>query len=198
MSRVVDENEVARVADVSVGSLYEYFPNKQALIDVVLERHLVAAEQGLAALRREAPRIRDAKTLCTLLVTGFVALHADDPKLHRALSSEVPLSPRIRRRVNSLQRELTREVEGMLRLAKDVCVADPAVAARLVVETTDALTHRWYVDEQGKVLPRERLVAELRALLEGYLLAAPATRQGASARSAGLRSHTPSQSNAAM
>lgn len=42
-------NRIASEAGVSVGSLYEYFPNKQALLAALAERHLAVAEQGIAA-----------------------------------------------------------------------------------------------------------------------------------------------------
>lgn len=42
-------NRIAEAAGVSVGSLYEYFPNKQALVVALAERHLDEAERGLDA-----------------------------------------------------------------------------------------------------------------------------------------------------
>ena len=42
-------NRIAEVAGVSVGSLYQYFPNKQALVIAVVERH---SDQLIAMLER--------------------------------------------------------------------------------------------------------------------------------------------------
>lgn len=41
-------NRIAAEAGVGVGSLYEYFPNKQALLQALAVRHLELAESGLA------------------------------------------------------------------------------------------------------------------------------------------------------
>ena len=48
-------NRIAIEAGVSVGSLYEYFPNKQALLEALAERHLQVAE-ALVAEAIEQPR----------------------------------------------------------------------------------------------------------------------------------------------
>ncbi|HKP60804.1 MAG TPA: helix-turn-helix domain-containing protein, partial [Polyangiales bacterium] len=42
-------NRIAAAAGVSVGTLYEYFPNKDALLFALAERHVAAAETGIAA-----------------------------------------------------------------------------------------------------------------------------------------------------
>ena len=39
----LNTNAVARIAGVSVGSVYEYFKNKEAILDVILDRHLSSA-----------------------------------------------------------------------------------------------------------------------------------------------------------
>jgi len=51
-------NRIAAEAGVSVGSLYEYFPNKQALLTALAERHLIVAERGVAAALDETQSLR--------------------------------------------------------------------------------------------------------------------------------------------
>src|SRR5687767_9201431 len=45
-------NRVADRAGVSIGSLYQYFPGKEALVKALLDRHVDITMEGL---RREAP-----------------------------------------------------------------------------------------------------------------------------------------------
>jgi AcrR family transcriptional regulator len=42
-------NRIAETAGVSIGTLYEYFPNKEALLAALAERHVAEAERGIMA-----------------------------------------------------------------------------------------------------------------------------------------------------
>jgi AcrR family transcriptional regulator len=159
-------NAIAARAGVSVGSLYEYFPDKQALLERLLLRHLAEAEAQLAAAGPETdPQTPEA--LVRMLVDGFVSVHREDPALHRVLSSEVPLPAELRARVDGLLVRIVERVEGALTGR----VPSPAVTARLLVDTVDAVVHRWYVDDAGAPLPPEALTTELERMLGGYLAA---------------------------
>jgi AcrR family transcriptional regulator len=160
-------NAVAAKAGVSIGSLYEYFPDKRAICDAILDAHLTRAEhiaaEGLAHLPAGAP-VRDA---IGALVSGFVRLHADDPKLHRVLSSEVPIGPAARKRVAALTDALAAGLASALR----GLVHNPAVSARLIVDAADALTHRWYTDAHSATLNPDALARELTAMFTAYVRA---------------------------
>ncbi|MCV9914985.1 TetR/AcrR family transcriptional regulator [Burkholderia pseudomallei] len=75
-------NEVARVAGVSIGSVYQYFPNKLALIDAIRHQHF---DDVLAVLQRAHERQRPPERLIEGLVNDMIAVHRDYPALHRAL-----------------------------------------------------------------------------------------------------------------
>lgn len=42
-------NRIAELAGVSVGTLYEYFPNKEALLAELAQRHVAVADAGISA-----------------------------------------------------------------------------------------------------------------------------------------------------
>jgi AcrR family transcriptional regulator len=69
---------VAERAGVSVGTLYQYYPNKHALLYAVLEVHLTKVAQAVEGACRENRR-GSVKTLVVAVVTAFV-----DSKLERA------------------------------------------------------------------------------------------------------------------
>ncbi|WP_189570467.1 TetR/AcrR family transcriptional regulator [Parvularcula lutaonensis] len=162
----VNTNAIARRAGVSVGSVYEYFPNKQAILDVIIDRHLTEAEETLAAAASSLAGVTDTGVLVEALVAGFVRLHENDPRLHRALSSEVPVSPAQRARVEALRKRTI----SLLAAALAPNVSDPGIRATLLVDTADALAHRWLIDEVGLPLPADRMASEATKMLKGYLL----------------------------
>ncbi len=79
-------NGVAETAGVSIGSLYQYFPNKLALVDAILQRHFDAV---LSALRSADQRTSRGERI-EGLISGMIAAHSTHPSLHRVLLEDVP------------------------------------------------------------------------------------------------------------
>jgi AcrR family transcriptional regulator len=82
-------NRIAEVAGVSIGSLYQYFPNKESLIAALLERHVQDAFDLLPRelARAEGRPLRDA---VRLTVDYAIAAHRQDPELHIVLMEQIP------------------------------------------------------------------------------------------------------------
>lgn len=77
---------VAERAGVSVGTLYQYYPNKLALLNAVLERHL----DGVAEAVEDAARRANAKPLPSMVeavVNAFVKAKIERENEARALYS---------------------------------------------------------------------------------------------------------------
>ena len=85
-------NEIAEVAGVSVGSLYQYFPDKLAIAEAIRQRHLDEVLVALAGPGEEEPATLDRRV--ARFVDGVIAAHSIDQVLHRVLVDEVPLAPR--------------------------------------------------------------------------------------------------------
>ena len=82
-------NRVARVAGVSVGSLYQYFPNKDALIAALVERH-VERLRGLFARTLEGVAEAPLEEAARALVEAVIALHRASPALNRVVLEQLP------------------------------------------------------------------------------------------------------------
>src|SRR5690348_4062545 len=82
-------NRIAEVAGVSVGSLYQYFPSKEALVAAVIERHQLQIAQTVRSELHDVLAL-PVEEAVRKLVAVAVKAHRVDPKLHRVLAEQIP------------------------------------------------------------------------------------------------------------
>lgn len=80
-------NNVAEIAGVSIGSLYQYFPNKQSLVEAVRRRHF---DEVLTALRTATDSRMPYSTRIEAFVDGVISAHNRYPAAHRVLLESAP------------------------------------------------------------------------------------------------------------
>lgn len=133
-------NEVARTASVSIGSLYQYFPNNLSIAEAIRKRHLDEILRVLPALETEGESVTLEQRVGRW-IDGVVALHATDQNLHRILIDEVPLAPR--EFYDAFEREYHRRYEDFIRAsaAPSEKGADHAAAARILADALEGIVH---------------------------------------------------------
>src|SRR5580693_6970422 len=82
-------NRIALAAGVSVGSLYQYFPSKEALVAALAARHMATMTALIRAKLSEVAKAPMAVAVRSIIMAMFEA-HAVDPRLHKVLIEEVP------------------------------------------------------------------------------------------------------------
>jgi AcrR family transcriptional regulator len=160
-------NKIALKAGVSIGSLYQYFPNKQALVAELIDRHC----EKMATVCREALRASADASLETAVhetVKAMVAAHSIDPKLHAVIKEQVPRVGKLQKlnELHDLMGELVKE--QLLRRSARLRVPDVELAAFLVVEVVDGLIHA-AIDPRRKPRDPGRVIAEIADLVLAYL-----------------------------
>jgi AcrR family transcriptional regulator len=163
----VNTNRVAEVAGVSVGSLYQYFPNKGSLVGAVAVRHTETMAAIIASGVRTAAD-DDLPELLRALIRSTMQAHAANPKLRRAIIEELP---RIGRpaRMAELKRGIHQSVVALLTAHRSrIKVNDIPMAAFVIINTVEHLT---YLAQTGQgVRDLARLERELNDLILAYLV----------------------------
>jgi AcrR family transcriptional regulator len=88
-TQAITTNRIAEAAGISVGSLYQYFPDKRAIFTALHDRHVDDVRQVIeqtTAAYASAP----LQEFTRELVRGLVNVHADAAELHEIVSSAVP------------------------------------------------------------------------------------------------------------
>lgn len=137
-AEAVSTNRVAAVAGVSVGSLYQYFPGKDALIYAVLERQERAQLALLAGVL--APSLDEAlPDLVRRVVAALVRFHRDDPELTRVLLEQRRRLIAIRP-LPDLERAFSAVIQGALEArSKELRDLPVEIAGFVIQRTVDAL-----------------------------------------------------------
>jgi AcrR family transcriptional regulator len=162
-------NRIAAMAGVSVGSLYQYFPSKEALVAAVIERHqqeIMQVVRGELAQAASQPIEQGVRTLVAVAVKA----HRIDPKLHRVLAEQIPRVGKLEK-VETFSRENYALFKAYLQSRRDeIRVADLELAAFVCVTSIEALTHTAVLHyETVSEDAMEALVDEATRLVVGYL-----------------------------
>ena len=183
-------NRIAAVAGVSVGSLYQYFPNKEALVAALVARHNREILQLIRdALKKVASS--DLPTAMRELIKAAVDAHLVDPALHRIFAEQVPRMGQLAK-IEDLQREAFLLVRNHLEERRDeISIRDLDVATSICVTTVEALTHEFVINEPDALAGgRDRFIDEVTRLILGYLMPAGTTPRAARRRPAGGRARS--------
>jgi len=167
-------NRIAEVAGVSVGSLYQYFPCKEALVAAVIERHQQELMQFVRDQLGEVLTEPVDKAMRKLVAIAVEA-HRLDPKLHRVVAEQIPRIGPLET-LETFNRENYALFRAYLESHRDeLRVDDLELASFVCVTTIEALTHN-AVLHYPQALSDERmeaLIDEGARLVTAYLQGQP-------------------------
>lgn len=91
-AKSITTNRIAEVAGVSIGSLYQYFPDKRSVFSALHERHV---EDVRSVLHRHIALYGSSSfnALVVGLVEELVDLHSVDTELHQLISAAINEGP---------------------------------------------------------------------------------------------------------
>jgi AcrR family transcriptional regulator len=158
-------NRIAERARISIGSLYQYFPNKDAILAKLLVRHIDRGTWTQADQLDLSPGSLEA-TVRTL-VRDAIDNHSDDPQLLRIMIEEASFSQELLDAIDRHGRTRVAQVRDLLARHPDVGVRDLDTAAELIVFTVEMNTHKLMADPRA--IPVETVENELVDMITRYL-----------------------------
>lgn len=133
-------NRIAERARVSIGSLYQYFPNKDAILAELVVRHIDRGSWDQAEQLDLAPGTLEP--VVRALVRDAIDNHRDDPRLLRIMIEEAQFSQELRDTVIRHGEQRVAQVRDLFARHPDVHVRNLDTAAELIVFTVELNTHR--------------------------------------------------------
>lgn len=168
---------VAERAGVNIASLYQYFPNKEAIVAELQAWH---GEQVRALLPRVLSEIQHERApgdIFRTIVEAVIQEHRVAPALHRVFAEELPRSARrAAARNDPVRRRWEDAVRPLLKRVPDTELAIFIARAALHAAVHEAAA------ERPEYLENPQFADELVALLTGYL-DRPVSRRTARSRS---------------
>ncbi len=160
-------NLIAETAGVSVGSLYQYFPNKNALIAALHERHdqqrLDIIDRVLAGSPAATLRERVAA-----IAAAMLQAHLLEPALHRVLEQEFPLFEQPLEHSAAAQ-DLHRRMRHLFELHRDeIARADRDLATYVALRIMESLVNAAAQETPACFAPARLQAAAVDAVM-GYL-----------------------------
>lgn len=161
-------NAVAERAGVSVGSLYQYFPNKEALIAAVRVRH---GEQMMDVIQRALTRAMDATLADALagLIEATVEAHRVDADLHRLLEQQFGGAERHLLHDEYVDVMEDRIVALLARHRDQIAVTDLKLASYMLMNAAHGLVHA-VVLQRPKGVSLKAATQEIVRMMSAYLV----------------------------
>jgi AcrR family transcriptional regulator len=166
---------IAAAARISVGSLYQYFPNTEAILAALANRYMAEFEQLMDELVEEALEARWDDPV-VILIDAYADRYRAEPG-YRALWFGRHLNEELRAADRENKLSLANRVARLL-VATGVARDDAylAIAARAAVLTADALLQEAFrTNPDGDA----ELLDEAKTILRGHLAAVAAHYRGA-------------------
>jgi AcrR family transcriptional regulator len=158
---------VAEVAGVSIGTLYQYYPSREALVAALVDRHIGRILEVLAEATENNREVSLAAATRQLLQV-LLRMHAAEPRLHVVLSRHFDETDGFDR-LCGLSRGLRALVEASLQERRaELRPTDLRLASLVLVHAVHGVISA-VILEGGMGLDSEALLDELTELVMGYL-----------------------------
>lgn len=166
--------QVAERAGVSIGSLYQYFPSKEALITALVERQIQRVLEICTEALQAHPH-RSTREVVRGVALGLMKAYGVNPRLHQVLISE-GLKLGMLERLQSFEQRIETVVRGfLLHYGGELRPRRVELATFIITRAIRGIIWSAAI-ERPELFEDPELAEELGELMLGYLLPAAPSR----------------------
>lgn len=162
-------NEIAQVADISIGNLYFYFKDKDTIFIEIIKRYNESFLQAHEEFYKELEKFRsDRKQWLYKLMENMIQIHENSKELNREIYILCFTNLEVEELMQKQQKQVDKTVSNYFRYFKDeIKIQDIEAASSIAYTLLNAVVDQiaW---SKNKV-ERERLLAEAVNAIEKYL-----------------------------
>jgi AcrR family transcriptional regulator len=161
-------NRIATEAGISPGSLYQYFPNKEAVLSAIVGRYSDDVSERITAALADRFDETGPEMVRATLEALLDALE-ENAELLRVVADELPRNEN-RARAEALEQRVIGLVSAYLAARPPELRSDlaPTAAAWILVRAIENLAVRYVLERPS--IDRTAFVSELERLVAGYLM----------------------------
>jgi AcrR family transcriptional regulator len=160
---------IAEVAGVSIGSLYQYFSHRDAILSALQDREFERTLHLMERVLADANLHEEPEKTVRAVLQGLAELYMAAPGLHRVLAIEGLRVARAER-VHAFDLRVIQVVRHFLAATNARVLRRNLEAAAFLVYQSVRATMLAYLLERPAGLDAEKLIEELTHLVTGYLL----------------------------
>ena len=160
---------IAEVAGVSIGSLYQYFSHRDAILGALQDREFERTLAFMEKVLADANLHEEPEKTVRAVLHGLAQLYMAAPGLHRVLAIE-GLRVAKAERVHAFDVRVIQLVRHFLAATEAPILRRNVEAAAFLVYQSVRATMLAYLLERPPGLDAEKLIDELTCLVTGYLL----------------------------
>jgi AcrR family transcriptional regulator len=160
-------NEIARRADISIGSLYQYFNNKEAIVEALADRYVAGfREVATDVVKADVSQLSTEEAVDRLL-NPILKFHLSYPEF-RTLWLATEVTPELREAMRAIDNELVHHVSSLLeaRVPRIPRRKAKLVMAVLDVGVKSLVTMLGRTDDLGQ---KARVATEVKRMLALYI-----------------------------
>ena len=164
-------DQIAKKAGVSIGTLYNYFPGKEAILYGLWEQHVqeikTIVQEVDISIRQQGFVNRD---IVQTLLSIVLELISYDRLQNRIFISQIGLPEIIIKKRRELGLYIESAMEAIFRDFANVRIRNPKIGVHIIWATVQAVFHDYILSVSDEIKPEE-LIDELGDMMSRYVFA---------------------------